>query len=88
MAGEEGLQQSRLTLGVTTGREHSTDRGREVLQVLTDLFYLLPLSVCFGLFSSVKSSVQAPCEFATVRQGGKALQGHPQGKAKATSAKG
>lgn len=53
---EEGLHQGSLMLGVTTGREHSTEWGQEAaIQVLIYLLYLLLLSLSWFGFVSVSS---------------------------------
>lgn len=60
MAGEEGLQQGRIMLRVTTGREHSSEQGQDAIQVLIDLLYLLLLSnSLFGFVSFSSVSLQS-----------------------------
>lgn len=102
-AGEEGLQQSRVMLRVTIGRDHSAGGGQEVMQVLRGFSHLLLLSIClfsFLLFHSVslqsmlpvnlpqKGSNQATPGGAVSEQGGNARLGHPQRKAEGSSVKG
>lgn len=103
MAGEEGLQQSRVMLEVTMGRDHSSGWGQEAIQVLRGFLYLLLLSIClfcFVLFYSVSLQSMLPVNLpqkgsnlatpgSTVTgQGGNARLGHPQRKAKASSVTG
>lgn len=59
MAEKESLQQSRLMLEVTRGREHRSEHGQEVMQVLIKLLYLL-LLFHFPLFIFSPSSLSNP----------------------------